>query len=119
MADSRDQAVTTTSRTAIDGWLHPDFEGVAATLRTLLRSNPGGAAVCVYHRGVCVADLWGGVRNRRGAAWTHDTMAPSFSTTKGVASTLMHMAVDRGLVDYDDPVALHWPEFAQAGKARI
>ncbi len=119
MAEPRDQTILDSSRTSIDGWMHPDFEGVAAALRALLKSSPGGAAVCVYHRGVCVADLWGGVKNRRGAPWTRDTMAPSFSTTKGVASTLMHMAVDRGLVDYDDPVALHWPEFAQAGKERI
>jgi CubicO group peptidase (beta-lactamase class C family) len=46
-------------------------------------------------------------------------MSPSFSTTKGVASTLLHMMVDRGLLDYDDPVARHWPEFAQAGKERV
>jgi CubicO group peptidase (beta-lactamase class C family) len=46
-------------------------------------------------------------------------MAPSFSTTKGVASTLLHIMVDRGLLDYDDRVAAYWPEFAQAGKAQI
>jgi CubicO group peptidase (beta-lactamase class C family) len=31
----------------------------------------------------------------------------------------MHILVDRGLIDYDDPVAKHWPEFAQAGKENI
>jgi CubicO group peptidase (beta-lactamase class C family) len=46
-------------------------------------------------------------------------MSPSFSTTKGIASTLMHMMVDRELADYDDRVAKYWPEFAQAGKERI
>jgi CubicO group peptidase (beta-lactamase class C family) len=119
MPDTTDQALPTTDRAAIDGWLHPDFDGVATALRGLLRSNPGGAAVCVYHRGRCVVDLWGGVRSRAGAAWTQDTMAPSFSTTKGVAATLLHIAVDRGLLDYDDRVAAHWPEFAQAGKDAI
>lgn len=104
---------------AIDGWLHPDFDGVAAALRAQLKGYPGGAAVCVYHRGRCVADLWGGVRNRHGAPWTHDTMAPSFSTTKGVAATLLHIAVSRGLLDYDDRVAQHWPEFAQGGKENV
>ena len=69
-----------------DGWLHPDFVPVAKTLRLLLRRHKGGAAVCVYHRGQCVVDLWGGVRNRAGALCQKDTMAPSFSTTKGVAS---------------------------------
>lgn len=106
-------------RVALDGHLHPDFHPVAAALREQLRSSPGGAAVCVYWRGKCVVDLWGGLKHADGTPWTHDTMAPSFSTTKGIAATLMHVLVDRGLVDYDDRVADHWPEFAQAGKEAI
>jgi CubicO group peptidase (beta-lactamase class C family) len=66
-----------------------------------------------------VLDLWGGVRNGAGDPWQFDTMAPSFSTTKGVASTLVHIMVDRGLLDYDERVAHYWPEFAQAGKQDI
>lgn len=103
----------------VDGWLHPDFTPVARSLRSQLRSYGGGAAVCVYHRGRCVVDLWGGVRNRLGAPWRADTMAPSFSTTKGVASTLVHIMVDRGLLDYDERVAHYWPGFARSGKQDI
>jgi CubicO group peptidase (beta-lactamase class C family) len=84
-----------------------------------LETHEGGAAVCVYHRGQCVVDAWGGWRDEAGAPWCADTMAPSFSTTKGVASTALHIMVDRGLLDYDTPVAAYWPEFAQAGKERI
>ncbi len=101
------------------GTLHPDFARVAETLRRQLSRNRGGAAVCVYHRGEKVVDLWGGERDEWGSPWLEDTMAPSFSTTKGVASTALHILVDRGLVDYDDPVAKHWPEFAQAGKEGV
>ena len=104
---------------SMDGWLHPDFLPVAQALRSQLRSYQGGAAVCVYHRGRCVVDLWGGVRNRAGDLWVEDTMAPSFSTTKGVASTLVHIMVDRGLLDYDERIATWWPEFAQAGEQDI
>jgi len=75
--------------------------------------------VCVYHHGVCVVDLWGGYRDEQGRPWQRDTMAPSFSTTKGVASTVAHVLVDRGLLDYDARVADYWPEFAQNGKAGI
>jgi len=50
----------------IDGVLHPDFHPVVRALREQLRGSPGGAAVCVYHRGECVVDLWGGRRDRRG-----------------------------------------------------
>ncbi|MBP1687910.1 MAG: serine hydrolase [Deltaproteobacteria bacterium] len=107
------------SRIQMDGTLHPDFIPVAEALRHQLETSPGGAAVCVYHRGQSVLDLWGGVKDHKGSPWDHDTMAPSFSTTKGVASTLLHMMVDRGLVRYDDRVAEYWPGFAQAGKERI
>ncbi len=103
----------------LDGNLHPDFTRVASVLRNILREFPGGAAVCVYHRGERVVDIWGGTRNRAGAPWQADTMSPSFSTTKGVASTLLHIFADRGQIDYDDRVADHWPAFAQAGKHRI
>jgi len=106
-------------KTAIDGSLQVDFAPVADVFRDVLGRYPGGGAVCVYHRGECVVDLWGGFRDEGGRVWTHDTMAPSFSTTKGVASTLLHIMVDRGLLDYDDTVATYWPEFAQAGKGRI
>jgi CubicO group peptidase (beta-lactamase class C family) len=108
------------SRTVpLDGYVHPDFLDVASTLERQLRAYPGGAGVCVFHAGECVVDLWGGVRDAAGRPWLRDTMSPSFSTTKGVASTLLHIMVDQGRLDYDDPVARYWPEFAQAGKAGI
>jgi CubicO group peptidase (beta-lactamase class C family) len=106
-------------RLPVDGFVHPDFVPVARTLQSLLAQYPGGAAVCVYHHGACVADLWGGYRDPFGNLWQRDTMSPSFSTTKGVASTVLHVLADRRLVDYDRSVAHYWPEFAQAGKAGI
>jgi CubicO group peptidase (beta-lactamase class C family) len=106
-------------RPPVNGFVHPDFIPVAQTLRSLLGQYLGGAAVCVYQHGACVVDLWGGYRDRFGSPWQRDTMSPSFSTTKGVASTVLHVLADRGLVDYDRCVADYWPEFAQAGKERI
>jgi CubicO group peptidase (beta-lactamase class C family) len=103
----------------VQGDLHGDFAPVLKVFRRQLESYPGGGAVCVYHRGECVVDLWGGIRDRSGRPWQRDTMSPSFSTTKGVASTLVHIMADRGLLAYADPVAKHWPEFAQAGKQHI
>ena len=40
-----------------------------------------------------------------------------FSATKGMASTVIHRLADRGLIDYDAPVAEYWPEFGANGKA--
>ncbi len=103
----------------IEGRVRPRFASVATVLARLLRRYQGGAAVCVYHHGECVVDLWGGVRDSEGRPWCRDTMAASVSTTKGVASTLVHIMVDRGLLDYDTRVAEYWPEFGQAGKQEI
>lgn len=104
----------------ISGYAHPDFQEVADTLdRQLTSEGPGGSSVSVYHEGEKVVDIWGGTRDWQGAPWEESTMVMSFSTTKGVASTCLHMCADRGLIDYDDKVAKHWPEFAQNGKEEI
>jgi CubicO group peptidase (beta-lactamase class C family) len=105
---------------ALHGYVHPDFWPVARALDRQLRRGPrGGAAVCVYHRGEKVVDIWGGIKDAAGAPWQADTASVSFSTTKGVTSTVLHILVDRGLLDYDDPVAKFWPEFAREGKAGV
>jgi CubicO group peptidase (beta-lactamase class C family) len=103
----------------LEGYCHPDFHAVKPVLRKQLKTTSGGAAVCIYHRGEPVVDLWGGYRDTAGELWARDTMAPSFSTTKGVCSTLLHLFADRGLIDYDAKVCDYWPEFAQAGKENI
>ena len=103
----------------LQGEYHPDFRAVAKLLGRLVGAGHGGAAVCVYHRGQPVVDLWGGVRDAAGHPWERDTLALSYSTSKGVVATLLHVLVDRGLLDYDDPVADYWPEFAIGGKHRI
>lgn len=103
----------------LHGHIHPDFHPLARALERQLSKTSGGAAVCVYHEGECVADLWGGYRDAEGTLWERDTMSVSYSTTKGVTSTALHLLADRGLVDYDAPVADYWPEFAAAGKQDI
>jgi CubicO group peptidase (beta-lactamase class C family) len=104
----------------LQGFVHPEFERVGqALLAQLPRSGGGGAALCVHHRGEVVVDCWAGTRDEQGTPWESDTLALSYSTTKGVATTLLHILVDRGLADYDDPVADYWPEFAQSGKETI
>jgi CubicO group peptidase (beta-lactamase class C family) len=51
------------------------------------------------------------VATRAAAPWERDTAAMSFSTTKGVVSTVVHRLVDRGLLAYDEPLATYWPAF--------
>ena len=104
----------------ISGFVHPDFGGVTQALRRVAtHKRGGGAAVAVYHRGELVVDAWTGARDALGTPWQSDTMAMSFSTTKGVIATTVHRLVDRGLIDYDEPVATYWPEFAANAKQGI
>jgi CubicO group peptidase (beta-lactamase class C family) len=80
----------------------------------------GGGALAVYLDGEPVVDVWAGWADRRGKQpWTADTGAMVFSATKGMASTVIHRLVDRGLIDYEAPVAQYWPEFGANGKADI
>jgi CubicO group peptidase (beta-lactamase class C family) len=104
----------------ISGFVDPNFGAVTETLRKILaHKRGGGAAVAVYHRGRLVVDAWAGTRDASGTPWDRDTVAMSFSTTKGVVATALHRLVDRGLLDYDDTVAKHWPEFAANGKEHV
>jgi len=96
----------------------------ACTVRAFSQLFPGkrfgGGALAVYLHGEPVVDVWTGYADRRGAEyWTADTGAMVWSVTKGLASTVIHRLADRGLIDYDDPVAAYWPEFGANGKAEI
>lgn len=103
----------------LHGFVHPDFARVAHVFERQIPRRAGGAALCIYHRGEKVVDCWAGTRDVEGNPWEEDTLSISYSTSKGVVSTLLHVLVDRGLLDYDDPVAEYWPEFGQAGKGDI
>ncbi len=101
----------------VDGFVVDQrFEAVVALARTSMVSA-GGGALCVYLHGVPVVDVWAGSRDASGGLpWEQHTMAMSWSTTKGITSTVLHMLADRGALDYDTPVATYWPEFAVNGK---
>jgi CubicO group peptidase (beta-lactamase class C family) len=107
------------AQTVIGGHASAEF---AALKKEFQRIQPspqnGGAALAVYFRGEPVVDLWSGWR-RMGEHWMADSMALSYSTGKGVLSTLVHRLVDQGLLAYDRPIADYWPAFAQNGKASM
>lgn len=79
-----------------------------------------GAAVCVYHQGRPVVDLWGGAADRATQRpWREDTLGIVFSATKGATAILVLRLVERGVLALDAPIATWWPEFAAAGKQSI
>lgn len=103
------------------GHVEPGYEPVARLFARLFRSPArGGGSFFVRYRDRTVVDVWAGVADpATGRAWSRDSLALSFSTTKGVVATVIHRLVERGLLAYDEPVAAFWPEFAAGGKHRI
>lgn len=82
--------------------------------------NEIGSAVCVYHEGKKVVDLWGGHMDAAHIRpWQGDTLCLMYSIAKSMCALSVHMLADQGRVDLEAPVATYWPEFAQAGKDKI
>lgn len=106
---------------SIHGDVDSGFGPVAdAFRRNFTQHGEIGAAVTVYNGDRPVVDLWAGHRDRkRTLPWQRDTMAPVWSSTKGMTAFVVASAVSRGLLDYEAPVALYWPEFAAQGKDSI
>lgn len=80
----------------------------------------GGGALAVYLDGQPVVDVWKGWADRAGwVPWSADSAPMVFSATKGMTATVIHRLADRGLIDYEAPVAEYWPAFGANGKATL
>ena len=93
-------------------------ERVTAALDELIASGvESGLQVAAYHHGELVVDTWAGLADvESGRPVDGGTLFTSFSCTKGVTATAVHILVERGVISYDEPIAAHWPEFARRGK---
>ncbi len=79
-----------------------------------------GIQVAAYLKGQLVVDCWAGIADvETGRPVDGDTLFNVFSVSKAVVSTAIHVQAERGLLEYDRPIAYYWPEFAQNGKAEI
>jgi len=107
--------------TQINGTVAPGFERVReAFAANFEKHGEVGAAFSLYHRGVKVVDLWGGVADpESGRPWAEDSIVMVFSSTKGATAVCANLLAQRGELDLDAPVATYWPEFAAADKEDI
>jgi CubicO group peptidase (beta-lactamase class C family) len=101
------------------GTVAAGFEGVREAFLAAQRQDVGGAQLCVYRGGERVVDLWAGWDNANGRPYGEDTIAVLMSCTKGVVASAVHILADRGLIDFDAPMARYWPQFAGGGKGEI
>lgn len=121
MRSSAEPAPRARGDTEIHGTVARRFVAVRDVLARSFRSGAEeGCGIAVWHDGERVVDLWGGVRDRaRGLPFEADTLCTMFSSTKGMVALCFLMLADRGLLDYDAPVAAHWPAFGSADKRAI
>ena len=78
-----------------------------------------GVQVAAYRGGELAVDTWAGLADPATASKVDgDTLFNVYSVTKAVAATALHVQADRGLIDYDAPVARYWPEYGTRGKTR-
>jgi CubicO group peptidase (beta-lactamase class C family) len=113
--------MATTEQFPVSGWAAAGFEPVRKVFEdNFVQHGEVGAALHVTLDGAPVVDLWGGAADAAGSRpWEADTLVNVWSTTKGWLALAMHLLAERGLLDFDAPVARYWPEFAQKGKGGV
>ncbi|XP_071494082.1 beta-lactamase domain-containing protein 2-like [Diadema antillarum] len=108
----------------VGGSVKPGFEDVRDVFRQNfergLESRESGSAFAVYFKGENVVNIFGGYADADSQQlWRENTLSVVYSTTKAVTAVCIALLADRGLVEYNKPVAHYWPEFAQNGKENI
>jgi CubicO group peptidase (beta-lactamase class C family) len=104
-----------------EGIVEPRFAPVRDEFeRNFAERGEVGAALCVYHQGRPVIDIWGGMADPSvDRPWTSETTCRIDSTTKALTAICAHMLVEQGELDLEAPIAEYWPEFAAEGKGEI
>ncbi|MBV7334262.1 beta-lactamase family protein [Chloroflexi bacterium TSY] len=77
-----------------------------------------GVQVYASIKGETVVDFGTG-EARPGVSMTSETLVEWGSATKAVTCSAVALLWQRGLIDLDDPICLHIPEFATAGKEAV
>jgi CubicO group peptidase (beta-lactamase class C family) len=77
-----------------------------------------GVQVAAYQSGRQIVDAFAGTDGKGGAV-TGETLFNAFSVAKALTATALHVQAERGLVDYDAPLARYWPEFTGEGREKV
>eukprot|EP00511_Aplanochytrium_stocchinoi_P006854 CAMPEP_0204826480 /NCGR_PEP_ID=MMETSP1346-20131115/4159_1 /ASSEMBLY_ACC=CAM_ASM_000771 /TAXON_ID=215587 /ORGANISM="Aplanochytrium stocchinoi, Strain GSBS06" /LENGTH=463 /DNA_ID=CAMNT_0051954525 /DNA_START=110 /DNA_END=1501 /DNA_ORIENTATION=+ len=103
----------------IDGYVAPGFESIRKAFENNFKKGyERGAQFVVYHRGEKVVDIYG-AKDSELNGYDGDSIQICFSCSKVLTSIVVAMAVEKGLIDYDENVSRYWPEFAANGKDSI
>jgi CubicO group peptidase (beta-lactamase class C family) len=78
--------------------------------------------LCIYVGKEKVVDVYGrtpSYNKEEGITYNSDTTTNIMSCGKMIASILMAIMKDKKLLNYEDKISVHWPEFAKAGKEHL
>ena len=105
----------------IHGECDPQFSKVKETFEKLYQEDREiGSCFAVYKDGNPLVELWGGFQDKdKTKPWQKDNLVTVYSTTKGVAAFCIALAMEKGLLKYEEKVSTYWPEFASNGKEDI
>ncbi len=110
-----------TEEIEIKGYCDPKFEQIkepfADNFKKRLEVSASFAAII---DGKTVCNIWAGYDSgEKDRPWEMDTIVNVFSTSKVMVALCALILIDRGKMELDDPIANHWPEFAQNEKKKI
>jgi len=105
----------------IHGECDPQFSKVKETFEKLYQEDREiGSCFAVYKDGNPLVNLWGGFQDKdKTKPWQKDNLVTVYSTTKGVAAFCIALAMEKGLLKYEERVSTYWPEFSNNGKEDI
>lgn len=100
----------------INGTVKPGFESVRELYEHNMRTlHEHSTQLCVYHQGEKVVDLWASSKGD----FSPDSLVNVFSSGKSLEAIAMASLIDKGLINYTEKIADHWPEFAANDKADV
>ena len=101
----------------IKGFVKNGYEPVLEMFESLFEGGyDKNSQLSVYVGEENVIELCGSADDSK---YNEDTMGIIFSNGKSIAAIILSLMVEKGLLDYNKPVADYWPEFAQNGKDKI
>lgn len=140
----KDILTFTAPKVQVSGFVKPGYEAVKDAFRGNFEAGQGwfdsgasfrplsqlcsnalflpdiGASFSAYINGECVVDIYAGNADLNGTRpYTETTINPIFSSGKAVMAIVVAKLVSEGHINYEDPIAKYWPEFAQGGKEKV
>ena len=109
---------STNKKCRIEGTVAPGFESVRQlyehTMHTLAEEN---TQLCIYYKGKMVVDLWASATHD--SNFSADSIINVFSSGKSLEAIAIASLVGKGLLNYEDKITEHWPEFGAKGKSEL